>query len=151
MSRQCGIFPSGCNNSLPLVGARCQYIVIDIHTVASLVQSYVSNANEAQSVVYVFLLPPDAAVCAFKAVIDGDRIVKGVVQEKVQARRNYDRAVREGKPAGLLDKEHEDGTPMRLSLPFICSQLSSVFQINLGSILPKQRIDIQCVDTFQLD
>jgi Vault protein inter-alpha-trypsin domain len=110
MPHQCGIFASDSSSaSFPLVGARCHYTVIDVQTVASLVQTYVSNASDPQAVVYVFPLPAEAAVCAFKAVIGGTRIVKGVVQEKAPAKENYEKAVKQGLTAGLLEKQHADG------------------------------------------
>ena len=150
MPRQCGVFPCVPNSSsFPLVGAHCHYTVIDVQTVASLVQTYVSNSSgDAQSVVYVFPLPAEAAVCAFKAVIDGTRIVKGVVQEKSVAKENYEKAVKEGKTAGLLEKQHEDGNLCHFTYAstYDSHHARLAFQICLGNIQPNQRINIQYVD-----
>ena len=54
-------------------------------------------------------LPPNAAVCAFKAVIDGKKTIKGIVREKGEAKQMYNEAVAQGKTAGLLEKEHAEG------------------------------------------
>jgi hypothetical protein len=54
-------------------------------------------------------LPPSAAVCAFKAVLDDKKVIKGIVKGKVEAKQEYDQAVAQGKTAGLLRQEHADG------------------------------------------
>ena len=150
MPRQCGTFPSDPHSaSFHLIGAHCHCTVIDVQTSAPLVQTYISSpSGDAQSVVYVFPLPAEAAVCAFKAVIDGKRVVKGVVQEKSVAKENYEKAVKEGKTAGLLEKHHEDG--MLYSVAYAATHDSYpaglVFQICLGNIRPNQQIDIRYAD-----
>lgn len=63
---------------------------------------------------YVFPLPSDASVHAFTAHID-DRIVKGVVKEKTQARAEYDRAVAQNRQAALLQQENIEGRPPTLT------------------------------------
>lgn len=107
-----GIVPFGhveWREQYPLVKASCHYNVEDVYTVAELVQEYYSNAPVDRQVEYVFPLPPDAAVCAFKAVIDDKKVIKGIVKEKEEARKEYNEAVAAGKTAGLLQKEAADG------------------------------------------
>ncbi|HEV7737953.1 MAG TPA: VIT domain-containing protein [Chlamydiales bacterium] len=73
---------------------------------ATVIQTYVSNATTHLDVKYVFPLPPDASVCAFKAVINGQRSIKGVVKEKEKAKAEYEEAVSKGKTAALLEQSN---------------------------------------------
>jgi hypothetical protein len=107
-----GIIPIGgvvLRDEYPLVQSRCHYNVVDVYTVATVVQDYHSNASANRDVEYVFPLPPSAAVCSFKAVLDDKKTIKGVVKEKREAKKEYDAAVAQGKTAGLLQQEHADG------------------------------------------
>ena len=109
-----GIVPVGVNvvavqDNYPLVKSSCHYNVADVYSIAHLTQDYESRAPIAYDVDYVFPLPPTAAVCAFKAVIDGDKVIKGVVREKKAAKKEYQAALAKGQTAGLLEKEHADG------------------------------------------
>ncbi|KAG8829463.1 hypothetical protein FRC20_008658, partial [Serendipita sp. 405] len=98
-----GIIPIGTGWTLreeyPLVQSRCNYSVADVYTIAELVQDYHSNAPINRDVEYVFPLPPSAAVCSFKAVIDDKKVIKGVVKEKLEAKKAYEQAVAQGKTA----------------------------------------------------
>ena len=108
----CGIVPFGhaeWREQYPLVKASCQYNIEDVYAVAELVQEYYSDAPVDRQVEYVFPLPPDAAVCAFKAVIDDKKVIKGIVKEKEEAKKEYTAAIAAGKTAGLLEKEAADG------------------------------------------
>ncbi|PVF97085.1 hypothetical protein CPB86DRAFT_760872 [Serendipita vermifera] len=109
----------------PLVQSRCHYNIADVYSIAELVQDYHSSAPISRDVEYVFPLPPGAAVCSFKAVIDDKKTIKGVVKEKGQAKTEYKAAVAQGKTAGLLEQEHPD-----------------VFRVSLGNIKPNQKISV---------
>lgn len=107
-----GIIPFGdleLRDEYPLVKASCHYAIEDVYAVATLVQYYATSASLDRDVDYFFPLPPDAAVCAFKAVIDDTTVIKGQVEEKGQAKQIYQEAVAAGKYAGLLEKEAADG------------------------------------------
>jgi len=110
--------------------------VADVCVNARVTQTYVSSGSHAQDVVYVFPLPSDAAVCAFTAVIDDERTITGVVKQKDEAKRDYDKAVSEGRTAGLLDQH-----------------TASVFQVSLGNLQPQQKIEvtIEFVSTISHD
>ena len=117
-----GIIPLGdlkLRDEYPLVKAACNYVIEDVYSVANLVQYYFANTSLDRDVDYYFPLPPDAAVCAFRAVIDDTTVIKGAVKEKEQAKRDYQEAVAAGKYAGLLEKEAADGKPIPLPL-FVC-------------------------------
>ncbi|KAG8822678.1 hypothetical protein FRC18_010973, partial [Serendipita sp. 400] len=124
-----GIFPVGSRWTLreeyPLVRSKCNYSIADVYSIAEVVQDYYSNAPINRDVEYVFPLPPSAAVCSFKAVIDDEKVIKGVVKEKLEAKKAYEQAVAQGKTAGLLQQEHAD-----------------VFRVSLGNIKPKTKISV---------
>ncbi|KAG8822813.1 hypothetical protein FRC17_009457 [Serendipita sp. 399] len=124
-----GIIPIGSGLTLrdeyPLVQSRCNYSVVDVYTIAEIVQDYCSAAPINRDVEYVFPLPPSAAVCSFKAVIDDTKTIKGVVKEKGEAKKAFDQAVAQGKTAGLLQQEHAD-----------------VFRVSLGNIKPNTKISV---------
>ena len=105
-----GIFPSNrTGSSFPLRSSTCHYRLVDVQVLATLVQEYVSDSFEDVNVNYVFPLPPDAGVCSFKAIIDDQQVITGVVKEKSIAKAEYKEAVTKGKTAGLLEKQHADG------------------------------------------
>ncbi|KAG8807767.1 hypothetical protein FRC17_004274, partial [Serendipita sp. 399] len=126
-----GIIPRGTSNNYtlreeyPLVQSRCSYTILDVYSLAHLIQDYYSAATLNRDVEYVFPLPPSAAVCSFKAVINDKRVIKGVVKEKKEAKRAFDQAVAQGKTAGLLQQEH-----------------ANVFRVSLGNIKPKTKISV---------
>ncbi|EJD54373.1 hypothetical protein AURDEDRAFT_179544 [Auricularia subglabra TFB-10046 SS5] len=127
-ARRAGIFPianRGAASDYPLVKVACHYTVVDVHVHARLTQTYVSKTRSAQDVMYVFPLPSDAAVCAFSAVIDDTRTIHGVVKQKDEAKRMYERAVLRGRTAGLLEQHSAD-----------------VFEVYLGNLKPGQKIAV---------
>lgn len=53
---------------------------------------------------YVFPLPENAAVDHFRMMIDG-RVIEGQIQEKMQARKTYEKAKRNGQRTGLVEQQ----------------------------------------------
>jgi Ca-activated chloride channel family protein len=72
---------------------------------ADLQHTYTSTAHTQADVTYALPLPPDSSVHAFEAYIDG-HVVKGVVQEKSQARATFETAVSMNQKAALLQQEN---------------------------------------------
>ena len=60
--------------------------------------------NDRLETVYVFPMPEDSAVDAYSFKI-GEKVIKGVVKKKEEARREYEQARDEGRKAGLLEQE----------------------------------------------
>jgi len=106
-----GIVPVGSTvrDDYPLVQSRCHYDILDVYSLAELVQDYYSTAQVYRNVEYIFPLPPSAAVSSFKAVINETKVIKGVVKEREEAKQEFQEAVAQGKTAGLLQQEHADG------------------------------------------
>jgi hypothetical protein len=65
-----------------LVHSRCDYKVLDVYTIANVIQDYYSNAKFDCDVDYVFPLPPGAAVCSFQSILDDEKVIKGIVKAK---------------------------------------------------------------------
>ncbi len=74
---------------------------------------------------YVFPLSQDAAVDRMTMKV-GDRIIKGQIKERGEARRIYERAKSEGKVASLLDQERPN-----------------IFTQSVANIEPGEQVDIE--------
>ena len=81
------------------MSARVELIQVYRNTTSS------SNA-EAR---YIFPIPANAAVCAFKMTSEDGREIKGVVKKLETANREYDAAVENNIWAGLLERLSGDG------------------------------------------
>ena len=75
---------------------------------ARLVQTYTVNASARTS--YVFPLSPDGAICSFKAVINGTRVIEGVLQEEEYAKPEYETAISQGRFGALLQQHNVEST-----------------------------------------
>jgi Ca-activated chloride channel family protein len=67
-------------------------------------QTFTNPFTEPLEAVYVFPLPDEAAVDEMEIQI-GDRVIKGDIKHRDEAREIYDEARREGRTAGLLEQE----------------------------------------------
>ena len=76
--------------------------------------------------VYTFPLPEDAAVNAMTMKIGRDRLVRGVLKRRDEARKTYETAKSEGKTAALLDQERPN-----------------VFTQSVANILPGERVEVR--------
>lgn len=92
---------------VPLLGVsvRAEMVEAGIHTTVK--QRYRNREDAPIETIFKFPLPPDAAICGFRAVLDGREVV-GEVEEKEKAFRDYDAAMGKGDFAALLDQERPD-------------------------------------------
>jgi len=67
-------------------------------------QVFTNDSSEPIEAIYVFPLPANAAVNNVTMIIN-DRLIKGTVQEKVKAKKIYEKAKKEGKRASLVEQE----------------------------------------------
>lgn len=95
---------------------------------ATVTQTFRNDRNERMEAVYIFPLPPKAAVHGFVLKI-GDREVVGEIKERGQARREYRQAVQAGHRAALMEEERSD-----------------IFTTTVGNIGPGEEVSI----TFEL-
>src|SRR5690349_11174313 len=80
---------------------------------STLVQTYRNPYDEALEVVYTMPLPADGAVIAYTMRV-GERVVRGDVRPRKQARADYEKALFEGRSAALLEQERDDTFSQRL-------------------------------------
>ena len=127
MSR-CGLFDSSGkldgSTSIPLLGVRCTGVLLNTIAEVELVQRYKNNNSFPIEAIYVFPVDEGAAISGFEARV-GERLVKGVVKEKEEAKAEYDDALSSGHGAYLLE-----------------SQSSDVLSVQLGNLGPEQEVEL---------
>lgn len=67
-------------------------------------QRFLNSSEEWQEAIYVFPLPDESAVDRLRMRV-GERVIEGVVREKIEARKIYEQAKEQGKKASLLSQE----------------------------------------------
>ncbi|MBI5547900.1 MAG: VWA domain-containing protein, partial [Deltaproteobacteria bacterium] len=67
-------------------------------------QEFANPFRERVEAIYVFPLPDNAAVDDLTLVV-GDRVIKGLIKRREEARRDYEEAKSQGRRAALLDQE----------------------------------------------
>jgi hypothetical protein len=97
-------------------------VSLDDRNRAELQHTFTSAAAAPSDVAYVFPLPPDASVYAFRALID-EQVVEGVVMEKAEARATFESAVAMNQKAALLQQENVE-----------------IFRLMLGNVAPGQTV-----------
>jgi Ca-activated chloride channel family protein len=110
---------------LPLAGVRIDARVALQVARVTVEQTFHNPFTEALEAVYLFPLPGGSAVGAFEMMV-GNRLVKGVVQERGEARRTYQKAMDDGKRAALLEQERDD-----------------IFTVHAGNLPPGETVSIR--------
>ena len=87
-------------------------------------QRYKNNNSFPIEAIYVFPVDEGAAISGFEARV-GERLVKGVVKEKEEAKAEYDDALSSGHGAYMLE-----------------SQSSDVLSVQLGNLGPEQEVEL---------
>ncbi|MGK7873624.1 MAG: VIT domain-containing protein [Xenococcaceae cyanobacterium] len=87
-------------------------------------QTFANPYDKPLEAVYKFPLPDEAAVDDMEIRI-GDRIIRGTIKKREEAKQIYEQAKREGKTAGLLEQER-----------------ANIFTQSLANILPGEKIDV---------
>lgn len=91
---------------LPQVDLSVHATIISSTSRTSLRQKFVnpSTTEPIPELRYTFPIYDGVSVVAFKCTINKDRVIHGVVKEKHKARQDYQKAVRKGKAAALLEQ-----------------------------------------------
>lgn len=110
------------SSSLPLEHTDVVAQVIGPLASVSVTQRFGNPLNEPAEIDYLFPLPHEASVIDFQLRV-GERIIQGDLQELEQARETYQRAVEEGKRAGLLEERRPN-----------------LFAVRIANILPGETI-----------
>jgi Ca-activated chloride channel family protein len=111
--------------ALPLQRYDVKARVADLVADVTVTQTYENPFTEPLEAIYIFPLRGGCAVRDFELRI-GDRVVRGDVKERGEARREYDEAIEEGRRAALLEQERDD-----------------VFTLNVGNIPPGETVDVR--------
>jgi Ca-activated chloride channel homolog len=102
---------------------------------AQVTQQFENPYPDKIEAVYTFPLPQEAAVDSMTLTV-GDRVVKGTIKKREEARAIYEAAKRRGNVAGLLDQERPN-----------------IFTQSVANILPGEKITvtISYVETLSYD
>ncbi|HLY12019.1 MAG TPA: VIT domain-containing protein, partial [Planctomycetota bacterium] len=92
---------------LPLAGVRIWARVADRVAQVTYEQKFHNPFPEALEATYIFPMSGGSAVSAFELKV-GSRVIKGVVKERGEARATYQKAIQDGKRAGLLEQDRDD-------------------------------------------
>ncbi|AFZ17660.1 protein kinase domain-containing protein [Allocoleopsis franciscana] len=87
-------------------------------------QTFQNPFKDPLEATYVFPLPDDAAVDDMEIKV-GDRIIRGLIKKREEAKKIYEQAKQEGKTAGLLEQERDN-----------------IFTQSLANIKPGEKIDV---------
>jgi Ca-activated chloride channel family protein len=96
-------------------------------------QTFANPYEDTIEAVYVFPLPHEAAVSDMTMRL-GERVIKGVIDRRAEARRIYEEARRQGKVAALLEQERPN-----------------IFTQSVANILPGNEVEITLTYVETLD
>src|SRR3984893_11638849 len=123
----------GC---LPLkaleIAAHLQGVVVE----TAIRQTFVNAFDEPLEAVYIFPVPPRAAVTALRMEVNG-RVVEGTLLERTAARQAYEKARHDGHRAALGEQERQD--VLTISVGNVAPRETAIVQVQLAGLLP-------CVD-----
>jgi hypothetical protein len=76
----------------------------------TITQTYTNFSDAATTrAKYVFPVPARAAVCAFELCLSDGQVITAVAKDNDQALKEFERASREGRIAGIVDWATDDG------------------------------------------
>ena len=110
---------------LPLESVQLRARVIDRVAEVTVEEKFGNPFQEAIEAVYVFPLAGSSAVSRFEMQI-GKRVVRGRIEERAEARRQYAQALDQGKRAALLEQERDD-----------------VFTVQVGNVKPGDAVVVR--------
>jgi len=91
----------------------------------SVTQVYRNEGESTLEAIYLFPASTRAAVHAMRMTV-GERVIEARIRERKQARKDYEKALDEGRTASLLEQ-----------------QRPNVFQMNVGNILPGDEVRVE--------
>src|SRR2546422_9458033 len=110
---------------LPLEGVQLRARVVDRVAEVTVEQKFGNPFSETIEAVYVFPLAGGSAGSRFEIQI-GKRVVRGRIEERAEARRQYAQALDQGKRAALLEQERDD-----------------VFTVQVGNVTPGDAVVVR--------
>jgi Ca-activated chloride channel homolog len=115
----------GGADQLPLKATRAQVSIAGVIADVKVTQEYKNEGKQTLEAIYTFPASTRASVYGMKMTI-GERTIIAKIQEREQARQEYEQAKQEGKSASLLEQ-----------------QRPNVFQMNVANILPGDVIQVE--------
>ena len=112
-------------DQLPLRSTSAEVKVVGVIADVIVTQVYKNEGKTPLEAIYIFPASTRAAVCGMKMTI-GKRTIIAKIQERKEARRQYEEAKQQGKSASLLEQ-----------------QRPNVFQMNVANILPGDVIQVE--------
>ncbi len=110
--------------SLPLSGVKIAASVADRVASVTVEQSFSNSYSDPLEAIYIFPLSPGCAVSNFEMKV-GARVIIGKVEERGEARQQYQQALDDGKRAALLEQERDD-----------------VFTVHVGNLPPGEEVTV---------
>lgn len=90
---------------LPRLSLSAHAKIVSSVSRTTLTQTFVNPKSEAiPELRYAFPLYDGVSVVGFVCTVNGDRVIRGVVKERAEARKTYKEAVGRGETAGLLEQ-----------------------------------------------
>ncbi|KAM3938719.1 von Willebrand factor A domain-containing protein 5A-like isoform 2-T3 [Leptodactylus fuscus] len=121
-----GLIIAESRRPVPLQGISVDVQVKGFVADVSATLKYKNEEEKAVEAIFVFPMDEDCAVYSFEATVEGKTIVADL-QEKKEAHKTYDDAIRQGQQAFLLE-ENEDS--------------SDVFTCSVGNLPPSQMAEV---------
>ena len=118
--------------SLPLRAVSFAARVAERVAEVTVEQTFENTYAELLEAVYIFPLSGSAAVSRFELHVNGKQLV-GIVEERGEARRQYDQAIAQGKKAALLEQDRDD-----------------VFTVKVGNLPPRSVATVKMVYSERL-
>jgi len=116
---------SGVKKEMPLSAVDIKAKVADRISDVTVNQKFRNTFSEHLEAVYIFPLAHSAVVTSFEMRV-GERVVKGEVKERKQARQDYQTALQQGKRSALMEQERDD-----------------VFTMQVGNIAPGEEVSVE--------
>jgi len=111
-------------DQLPLKSTAAEVTISGVIADVQVTQVYKNEGQNTLEAIYIFPASSRAAVYAMRMTIGG-RTIEAKIEERKKARETYAQALAEGKTASLLEQ-----------------QRPNVFQMNVGNILPGDKIKV---------
>ena len=114
--------PSG---RLPLIALDVRCNICGLSAQTTVCQTFRNSTSEFLEATYIFPLPDRAAVTGFELLVAGRRI-EGLLKERGAAREDYDRAIRQGHRAAIVEEDR-----------------AGVFSMRVGNLPPHESIQVR--------
>ncbi|XP_066458798.1 von Willebrand factor A domain-containing protein 5A-like isoform X2 [Eleutherodactylus coqui] len=118
----CGLIVVETKQPVPLKGISVDVQVKGFVADVSATLKYKNEEEKALEAIFVFPMDEDSAVYTFEATVEGKTIVADL-QEKKEAHKTYDEAIKQGQQAFLLEEDESS---------------ADVFSCNVGNLPPGQ-------------